>query len=146
MPFARILIGVDGSPGGEAATRLGGEIAREHKCEVYLVHAVPLPPMVIGVDQAMSVESLSFFEDAAESAVHKAGSMLDEIGVHHTAVIKPGGPADVILDVAADKDADLIVVGHRGLGAMQRFILGSVSAKLAHQARCALMLAPVEEP
>jgi len=35
-------------------------------------------------------------------------------------------------------------VGHRGFGAMKRFILGSVSSKLAHHARCALMLAPVE--
>ena len=145
MPFQRILIGVDGSRGGESATTLGGEMAAAMGAHVTVVHAVPLPPAVLGVDQTISDESLRWLEDSALRAVDTAGEILDGLGVEHDRVVRPGGAADVILDVAGERDADAIVVGHRGLGAMRRFILGSVSSKLAHHARCAVVLAPVSE-
>jgi nucleotide-binding universal stress UspA family protein len=145
MAFQRILIGVDGSRGGESATTIGGEMAAAMGAHVTIVHAVPLPPAVLGVDQAISDESLKWLEDSALRAVDVAGEMLDRMGVEHDRVIRPGGAVDVILDVADERKADAIIVGHRGLGAMRRFILGSVSSKLAHHARCAVVLAPVTE-
>ena len=145
MPFKRILIAVDGSAGGLSATRLGGEMAAGHDSEVLLVHAVPLPPIVADVDQSISEQSLTYFEDVAERTLTTAGDILDQLDVKHEAIVRPGSPADVVLDVAENRDVDLIVVGHRGYGAMKRFLLGSVSSKLAHHARCALLLAPVTE-
>ena len=145
MGFQQILIGVDGSPGGESATTLGGELAAAMGAHVTIVHAVPLPPAVLGVDQSISDKSLKWLEDSALRAVDVAGEILDGLGVKHDRVIRPGGAADVMLDVAEERNADAIVVGHRGLGAMRRFILGSVSSKLAHHARCAVVLAPVSE-
>lgn len=144
MPFDRILIGVDGSRGGEAATRLGGELAAGRDAEVLLVYAVPLPPIVPGVDQAISDESLNYLEETAAKALGASVDILAAMNVKAEEIMKAGSPADVILSVAEDRDVGVIVVGHRGFGAMKRFILGSVSSKLAHHARCALMLAPVE--
>lgn len=146
MAFKRILIAVDGSPGAESATRLGGELAVGHEAEVLVVHAVPLPPIVPGVDQAISDESINYLEEGAEAAVGSAVAILEDMGVKSEPIIKPGAPADIILDTAEDRNVDVIVVGHRGYGAMRRLIMGSVSSKLAHHARCALLLAPVEEP
>ena len=145
MPFHKILVAVDGSPGGLSATRLGGELAEGHDCEVLLVHAVPMPPMVPGVDQAISEESLEYLEDTAHKALLAAEEILAEMNVKAERVIHAGSPAEVILAVAEDRGVDVIVVGHRGFGAVKRFILGSVSSKLAHHARCALLLAPVED-
>lgn len=145
MAFKRILIAVDGSLGGESAARIGGEMAAGMGAEVLLVHAVPLPPAVLGVDQSISDESIKWLEDSAAAAIENAGKILAEYGVGYERIITPGGAADVILDAAGERQADLIVVGHRGLGAMRRFILGSVSSKLAHHARCAVLLAPVRE-
>lgn len=145
MAFDRILIAVDGSHGGESATRLGGELAEDRNVEVLLVHAVPLPPLVAGIDQSISDESLDYLEDTAHQALSKSEDILAEMSVKAERIIKAGSPAEVILNVAEDREADVIVVGHRGFGAMKRFILGSVSSKLAHHARCALLLAPVEE-
>ena len=145
MPFKKILIAVDGSHGAESATRLGGELAVGHDAEVLLVHAVPLPPIVAGIDQAISEESLDYLEKSAEAAIGSAVEILEAMGVKSESIIKPGSPADIVLDVADDRDVDVIVVGHRGYGTMRRLILGSVSSKLAHHARCALLLAPVEE-
>ena len=145
MPFRKILIAVDGSPGGLSAVRLGGEMAEGREAEVMLVHAVPLPPMVPGVDQAISEESLDYLEETADTALSAAEGILADMNVKGERIVRAGSPAEVILGVAEDRDVDVIVVGHRGFGAMKRFILGSVSSKLAHHARCALLLAPVEE-
>ncbi len=145
MPFNTILIAVDGSHGGQSATRLGGELAVGHDAEVLLVHAVPLPPMVPGVDQAISEESMNYLEETADAALAASEEVLATMNVKAERVVRAGSPAEVILGVAEDRDADVIVVGHRGFGAMKRFILGSVSSKLAHHARCALLLAPVAE-
>jgi nucleotide-binding universal stress UspA family protein len=144
MPFDRILIGVDGSRGGEAAARLGGELAEGRDAEVLLVYAVPLPPIVPGVDQTISDESLNYLEETAAKALGASVDILAAMNVKAEEIMKAGSPADVILSVAEDRDVGVIVVGHRGFGAMKRFILGSVSSKLAHHARCALLLAPVE--
>ena len=143
MPFKKILIAVDGSPGGLSAVRVGGELAEGRDAEVLLVHAAPLPPLVPG--QALSEESLGAMEETADAALSAAEEFLDDLNVRAERVVLAGSPADVILSVAEDRDADIIVVGHRGFGAMKRFVLGSVSSKLAHHARCALLLAPVTE-
>jgi len=145
MPFDRILVAVDGSHGGLSATRLGGEMAQGRDAEVLLVHAVPLPPIIPGIDQTISDESLNYLEETADLALAAAEQVLADMDLKGERVVKAGSPAEVILSVAEDRDADIIVVGHRGFGSMKRFILGSVSSKLAHHARCALLLAPVEE-
>jgi nucleotide-binding universal stress UspA family protein len=46
----------------------------------------------------------------------------------------------VIIDVAEEQNADLIVVGARGLTGLERFLLGSVSSKLSHHATRSLMI------
>jgi nucleotide-binding universal stress UspA family protein len=143
MPFKTILVAVDGSPGAHSAARIGGEMAAGRDAEILLVHAAPLPPLVPG--QALSEESLSNLGETAGAALSAAEEILAGMNVEGERVVRAGSPADVILSVAEDRDVDLIIVGHRGFGAMKRFVLGSVSSKLAHSARCALLLAPVEE-
>lgn len=144
MAFHKILIAVDGSRGGLSAARLGGELAEGRDAEVILVHAVPLPPIVPGVDQAISEESMDYLEQTAEHAFRDAEVALASMNVKAERVLGAGSAAEVVLEVAEDRMVDVIVVGHRGFGAMKRLILGSVSSKLAHHARCAVLLAPVE--
>ena len=52
-----------------------------------------------------------------------------------------GDPAHVLLEAAKDFDADLIVVGSRGLTSHAHFILGSVAASVAHHAPCDVLVA-----
>ncbi|KAA0236242.1 MAG: TRAP-T-associated universal stress protein TeaD [Acidimicrobiales bacterium] len=145
MAFERILAGTDGSRGGEAATRVGGELARAFGAELILVHVVPMPPLVYGVDQAISDELNEYLEQEAREVMARAGEILGESGVDYEQVVQPGRAADVLLDIAEERKVDMIVVGHRGLGSVKRFVLGSVSSKLSHAAQCALVLAPVPQ-
>jgi nucleotide-binding universal stress UspA family protein len=53
---------------------------------------------------------------------------------------KAGSPADAICEVATDVQADLIVVGNKGMSGARR-ILGSVPNSVAHQAPCSVLIA-----
>jgi nucleotide-binding universal stress UspA family protein len=54
--------------------------------------------------------------------------------------MKDGRPASVIADAADSVDADLVVVGRRGLGGVAELLLGSVSHELAHHCKCPVLL------
>jgi nucleotide-binding universal stress UspA family protein len=49
---------------------------------------------------------------------------------------REGDPADAILDVAEENDADLVMVGNKGMTGARRFLLGSVPNKISHHAPC----------
>ncbi len=53
---------------------------------------------------------------------------------------REGDPADAILEVAEQTDADLIVVGNKGMTGARRFLLGSVPNKISHHAPCSVYI------
>jgi len=52
----------------------------------------------------------------------------------------PRRPADAILDVAEEQEADLVVVGNKGMTGAKRFLLGSVPNKVSHHAPCSVLI------
>ena len=75
----------------------------------------------------------------AAEAVRRAAA--SEGRLHVVSAYRPGEPADVILDVAEEQGADLVVVGNRGMTGARRFLLGSVPNKVAHHAMCDVLIA-----
>ena len=65
---------------------------------------------------------------------------LREAGVDVETHAREGDPADAILDVAEEENADLIVVGNKGMTGAKRFLLGSVPNKVSHHAPCSVMI------
>jgi nucleotide-binding universal stress UspA family protein len=61
-------------------------------------------------------------------------------GVELETYAREGDPAEVIIELANEQQADLIVVGSRGLTGIKRFLLGSVSNKVSHHAPCSVMI------
>ncbi len=53
---------------------------------------------------------------------------------------RQGDAADAILDVAEELDADLIVIGNKGMTGADRFLLGSVPNKVSHYAPCSVLI------
>jgi nucleotide-binding universal stress UspA family protein len=51
-----------------------------------------------------------------------------------------GDPADALLTLCEDLDADLLVIGNRGMRGAKRFLLGSVSNRCAHHAPCSILI------
>ena len=78
--------------------------------------------------------------EAAEGVlVRHAGEARSE-GVHAETHAREGDPAQVLIDVAEEAGAELIVVGARGATGHARWLLGSVSSKLSHHASCDVMI------
>ena len=72
--------------------------------------------------------------EAAERIARQAASAAQQEGVEAEYHSQPGDPADVILEVAHEVDADLVVVGNKGMQGTRRLLLGSVPNRVSHHA------------
>ena len=75
-----------------------------------------------------------------EALLREVTDEAKESGVSIEGFAREGEPADALIDVAEEEDADLIVVGNRGMTGASRFVLGSVPNKVSHHAPCSVMI------
>ncbi len=78
--------------------------------------------------------------EEVDNTLAEAADTVREAGVEVEAFARQGDPADAILDVAEETDADLIVVGNKGMTGAKRFLLGSVPNKVSHHAPCSVLI------
>ena len=140
---ASIVCGVDHSPAartaGEVAIGLSGRLG----ARLILVYAVPLPR----ASRELSVAEPASFVTVDQ--LREAGvTLLDEIvselggGREIAREVRIGGAAEVIGATAEDAQAELVVVGSRGLGSVGSLLLGSVSRALAARGPCPTLIVP----
>ena len=134
-----IVLGTDGSAGAEAAVRKVIEIARGSGATVHVVCAYPSRSMLERIGLTAKTDPVNLRGVAAD-VVARDQRRFEEAGFDVEVHVREGDPAHVLLDVADETSADLIAVGARGRGALQRFALGSVSAKLSHNAPMSLLI------
>jgi nucleotide-binding universal stress UspA family protein len=158
-PPRTIVVGDDGTPAARPAAALAASIGRLYPdATLALVHArAPLPRDPVAGGEAMVRYSLGMEPPSSapvaalgEEHYHQAAELLNEhavalrgLGVAHaTPEIVLGDPAAAIVDAAEAADPALIVVGSRGLGALARLRLGSVSTKVLHAAVGPVLIVP----
>ena len=129
----RIVCAFDGSDHSMKAAEQAADLARRFGAELFLIYVVePYAPPV-------DLPGISFVDWGephkkagtrltADAAAHLA----EKFGVKPEVEIRVGGPANEVGAFAQDKQADLIVVGSRGLGAVKRMLLGSVADRVVH--------------
>jgi nucleotide-binding universal stress UspA family protein len=137
-----IVVGVDGSEGGAAALEFAAGEAALRKARLRIVLAWQLPVAVYGTDFAPppDVEMLDSFharaQEVADDAAARARKLEPPLEVEALAV--QGQPANALL--AQGVDAELIVVGRRGLGGFKSLLLGSVSQQVVQHATCPVVV------
>ncbi len=139
----RILLAIDGSEQSQAAAN---EIPRRYfpaDSEVRVIAVVEPPYLGEGLDISFyGVEAEKAAREQARAAVEKAAAKLradqGSRQLNVTTEVLSGSPKRVILEDAEAFDADLIVVGSHGHGALERFLLGSVSQAVALHAKCSV--------
>lgn len=132
----KILVAVDGSKHSRRAAQFAHQLAAQTGAKLCLLFVVE-PPRVIPIAPLDSFAITPHVLSPAETVA--VSKLLDEIAadlprakVDKQVVV--GAPAPTIIEQAQEQNADLIVVGARGLGPGGRWLLGSVSDRVVHQA------------
>jgi nucleotide-binding universal stress UspA family protein len=134
-----IVVGVDGSACSHDALQFAVKEARLRGGRLHIVTAWSVPVMVYAGGYTAGIDPATFQQDAeaVSAAALEAAHGLDGDLVVEAAVTNEQPAAALI---SAGEDADLLVVGSRGLGGLSRLLLGSVSEQVAHHAQCPLII------
>jgi nucleotide-binding universal stress UspA family protein len=143
----RMLVATDCSPGADAladgVARLGAFVGTAADVVAVAVPDTPAYELLVNL-YTLGDERLARQRDAlqtqAAAAAHAMAGRLDEIGIAATPHVRSGDPAHEILAAAEDRGADLIVMGSRGLGGLDRLLLGSVARNVLSHAHCSVLI------
>jgi nucleotide-binding universal stress UspA family protein len=139
--FSSIVVGTDGSDTAEIALRRAVELAGLTGAKLHVVSAYEPSPAKVGGNRPVaeaaewSVGSDFKVDAVLQRAQDTARGGSVEIEVH----APKGDPADALINTAKEQDADLIVMGSRGMRGARR-VLGSVPNKVSHQSPCDVLI------
>ena len=130
----RILLAYDGSEPAHKALATAADLAKKFEATVTVVSVVPVHRGRTPIDP---------WDDLAvhKAELKEAGDALRELGIEAELLEPAGDPAATIEKIAATGDYDTIVVGARGLSAIERFLQGSVSEHIATHAETTVVIA-----
>jgi nucleotide-binding universal stress UspA family protein len=138
--FATMLVPVDYEPAADAALRIAGRLARAGRSRLLVVHALPLPIYTMAEVPILAVDG-QWVQDEVK-----------RLRAHVTAVLEPEGdvpafdvdvrvdtPALRIVELAAARRADLIVMGTHGRTGLKHLVLGSTAERVVRLAPCPVL-------
>ncbi len=142
--FKSIVVGTDGSDTASEAVRQAADLARSVGARLELVSAYePVPEARLREERKQAPEDLQWAinpREDVDTTLDSAAKIARDLGVEVALFPRQGDPADAILDVAEEQDADLIIVGNKGMTGAKRFLLGSVPNKVSHHAPCSVLI------
>ena len=136
MTIRRILFPVDFSERSRAVAPFVLSIALRHKAAVVLINVIQPPPPMYGGMNTVYPETFDYTENRETLLAN-----LNEFGaaelpkVEVSCVVDIGDPASIVIDYAHANGVDLIAMPTHGYGAFRRALLGSVTAKVLHDAK-----------
>jgi nucleotide-binding universal stress UspA family protein len=135
----RLLVPLDGSALAYQALPFAIELARRCHAEIMLLQAIPptigtYPYVVLpaGVREMLHMQAVRELREVADD--------LQQRGLTATPLVTGGEPAEVIVETAAQRHVDLIVMATHGYSGIRRWALGSVADKVMHAARTPLVM------
>ncbi len=152
VPLRQITLATDGSPASAQAlefvlTRLQpdrstgkGKRVPIHVSVVHVIARRPLAPIDIGTTIPWTKYRGLKVTEVSQKLLEQSVQKLVNAGFTAEPLCQSGNPAEQIMKVASKQQADLIVMGAQGLGAIDRFFLGSVSTRVVQYANCAVLV------
>lgn len=137
--FERILLAVDGSEHALHATKKAAELARAMKPKELRV-AVVYDPIPVYLGEPNMQVAITSRKGEAESILEKAVAEIGDVPCEVHQSILEGNPAEAIIEIANNRNSDLIVMGSRGLGRLAGLVLGSTSQKVVAHAPCPVLI------
>lgn len=140
VEIRRILIPLDFSHHTETILQWGAHLAKQHGSRVVLIHAYHLPVEFQQLEGAyLPPDFWSNVKSEAQQTLERHAEALRQHGIEVESVVREGYPATVILEEAEQREADLIVIGTRGLSGLKHLLLGSIAERVVQKAPCAVL-------
>lgn len=139
-----VVVGVDGSEGSTRAAEHAAELARTLGGKLLVVTVVRTPEGWWGLGGAPPTpEALTAaLIEGQQQILDQTEAALNLDGIEYEMVQELGDPVNRILAVCEERSADVLVIGRRGAGLMERVVLGSVADRLAHLSPCPVLIVP----
>jgi len=135
--FSTIAVGTDGSATASEAVRAAAEIARRFDADLFLLSAYR-ESGESATDPVGDEEQWAFKPVARlREELTRTETELKRDGLRVKTLVNEGNPAEVLIGLAEECGADLLVIGNRG---MRRRVLGSVPNTVTHRAPCAVLV------
>ena len=142
--YSSIVVGTDGSDTASEAVRQAIELAKALDAKLQIVSAYePVSDTRLREEAQQAPQDLQWMVNPREdvdATLREAAGIAEHAGVPVEKFARQGDPADAILDVAEEQNADLIIVGNKGMTGAKRFLLGSVPNKVSHHAPCSVLI------
>lgn len=139
----RILVATDGSEAASRAAWAALRLSEMADSELHLVHVghAPWPPLPASASAVEGEQLRALTEQEARRVLDREAERVRQEGAEVSeAHLRIGKADEEIVATAEDVGADLIVVGSRGLGTMQRMLVGSVSESVVRHAPCPVLV------
>jgi len=138
VPFQRVVVGADDSQTARQAVLIAAEVAKLVGGKLHIVTAYD--PKTVPHEGLAEEFQYSGSVHPADMLLNALSRIVTDRGLEPVLHAAYGGPAETILRVAEEIDADLIVVGNKGMKGKRR-VLGSVPNTVAHAAPCSVLIA-----
>jgi nucleotide-binding universal stress UspA family protein len=132
-----VAVGTDGSATAQAAVEEAAEIARRFEAKLVLLSAFSESSGRRNEEQDIELQWAVNSSARVTSILERLEMDLSATGIECETRLGDGDPAEVLVRLAADCGADLLVIGNRG---MQRRVLGSVPNTVTHKAGCSVLV------
>jgi nucleotide-binding universal stress UspA family protein len=136
--FKTVVVGADDSSTAREAVVVAADVAQNSGSELHIVTAYD--PKSVRVEELPEELRYAGGEHPAEALLRRLSELVRERGLEPIVHAAEGDPVDAIVAVAESVDADLIVVGNKGMKGVRR-VLGSVPNSVAHKAPCSVLIA-----
>jgi nucleotide-binding universal stress UspA family protein len=132
--ISTVAVGTDGSETASEAVKQAAEFARRFDAKLVLLSAFKDTPPATGSDEAQWA-----YSPAAQlrEILARTETDLSQQGLECSTLVDEGDPADVLVRLADECNADVLVIGNKGI---HRRVLGSVPKSVAHNADCSVFV------
>jgi nucleotide-binding universal stress UspA family protein len=146
--FSSIVVAVDESDDSDRVVEVVKRMATGTDLTVILVHAYHVPWELTGLASQVSADGRYLARvranlvSAAETLLERHRKAIGEAAIRVEEVAIEGNPGQAIVEAARKYRGQAIVVGRRGLGRVERLLLGSVSNHVVRHAQCPVLVVP----
>jgi nucleotide-binding universal stress UspA family protein len=136
--YSTVVVGADDSSTAREAVNVAADVAQAGGGKLHIVTAYD--PKSVRVEQLPEELRYAVGEHPADVLLRRLSELVRERGLEPIVHAAAGDPVDAIVRIAEQVDADLIVVGNKGMKGVRR-VLGSVPNSVAHKAPCSVLIA-----